>query len=167
MRRATLLLAVTVLLPREAFAQASLASELKRCAAIGGIMDRLACYDRLAGQPPGAAPSGPSPQFELQSPEDTVAEFGTDTIPQPEVPLKRSPLDSITAKVTGFRFDPRGHFIVTLANGQVWRQLEGDTIVPLLNKNKTYTATISRGFLGSYNLSFGNSGGLLKVVRVR
>jgi hypothetical protein len=156
-----LFLVATLSMLYPASAQDSLALQLRRCAAISGVMERVACYDRLAGQ------SATQPSSRSESGGDAVASFGADTIPEPVAPPKRSPLNSITAQVTEFHFDSAGHFGVTLSNGQAWKQIEGDTNAPLLHKDKVYTATVSRGFLGSYDLSFSTLTGLFKVVRVR
>ncbi len=90
-------------------------------------------------------------------PQNAAAEFGADTLPQAApTPPPRSPLESITAQVTDFRFDARGHFIVTLSNGQEWQQIEGDTANVPLRKSLTHTATISRPALWSYSIHFDN-----------
>src|ERR1700721_397189 len=86
---------------------------------------------------------------------------------RPPVPVPRSSLESITSPVTDFSFDVRGHFIVTLANGQIWRQIEGDTVNVPLRKDRTHTATVSRAVLGSYSIHFDDPRGLFKVLCVR
>lgn len=165
MRCILVLVTVSAIFPSAPLpAQDSLTTTLHQCSAITASVERLACYDRLAGHPISAAPQ-PAPSPPAGNP---VSDFGLDTIPQPKpMPAPRSPLDSITSQVTDFTFDVRGHFIVTLANGQIWREIEGDTVNIPLRKDRTHTATISRAVLGSYSIRFDNPRGLFKVLRVR
>ena len=89
---------------------------------------------------------------------------GTPATPQNTPPPA---LDSITAAVTDYAFDPYDKFIVFLDNGQVWKQLEGDTgIKARFVKGGTNTVVISRGFMGSYNITI-NDGPAYKVRRVK
>ena len=77
-------------------------------------------------------------------------------------------VDSITAGVSEFAYNPFGRFIVFLDNGQVWKQIEGDVdraVFPKLGKDNK--VTISRGFIGSYNLTINDSAKVFKVTRVK
>ena len=71
------------------------------------------------------------------------------------------------AAVTDFAYNPYGRFIVFLDNGQIWQQLEGDTDRARFSKSKKDMVTISRGFLGSYNLVIGDHSGMFKVKRIK
>lgn len=76
-------------------------------------------------------------------------------------------LDHIDSYMAKYSFDRYGIFTVTLANGQVWRQISGDTSYAHWNKPaQSYAVHISRGFLGSYNFQVKHSPGLFKVERV-
>ena len=67
-----------------------------------------------------------------------------------------------------FTFDKKGIFTVTLSNGQVWRQLSGDTsFAHWTEPPSKYNVSISRGLLGSYNLMVRNDPGMFKVHRIR
>jgi hypothetical protein len=173
MRRPFLLpVCMAVSFPGPLWAQSALPAQLHQCAAIVGSVERLACYDGLArGAPPAAtAPLPPAQNVQRPAPppQNAAADFGADTLPQAApAPPQRSPLESITAQVTDFSFDARGHFTVTLSNGQVWKQIEGDQVGVALRKDLTHTATISRAILWSYSIRFDNPRGLFKVVRVR
>ena len=155
-------------------------------------MDRLACYDEVArgvtgnaaasrpvppapampAYPAAAAAPPPAPQaqpgfgYNSNAParQTTPETFGAENIQRP---APAGPVNSITAAVTDYKFTPQGRFIVTLANGQVWQQIEGDVAHPLLNHNHTRSVRISRGLLGSYNLSFSDQTGRFKVERTR
>jgi hypothetical protein len=57
---------------------------------------------------------------------------------------------------------------VFLANGQVWRQLQGDADRARFRTNpKDNTVTISRGAFGSYSLTLNGSDKVFKVTRVK
>lgn len=168
----------------------SLSEQLQRCLRVYGVMDRLACYDEVArgvaGNAPASRPAPPTParpanpaiaaapapqaqpgfgyNGNAPSRQTTPETFGGENLQRP---APAGPVDSITAPVTDYKFTPQGRFIVTLANGQVWQQIEGDVARPLLNHNHTRSVTISRGLLGSYNLSFSDQTGWFKVERTR
>ena len=174
MRQNLILLILAALCsPTPLWAQDSLSTELRACAAIVGSVERLSCYDQLARRPVPALSPPPVqvPQRPVSPPlsaRNDPADFGVDTLPEAvPAPPARSPLESISSAVTDIDFDTKGHFIVTLANGQMWRQIEGDTVNVPLRKDLTHTATISRAILWSYSIHFDNPRGLFKVVRVR
>jgi hypothetical protein len=76
--------------------------------------------------------------------------------------------DHVVARMTSYQFDRQGWFTVTLDNGQVWRQLPGDTTSAGWKKPApTYQVRITHGFFGSYNLHVQEAPGLYKVERVR
>lgn len=108
--------------------------------------------------------------------QTTPGQFGADNLPaqpapqaapgaaatQPEAPQQ---IDSITATVTDYSFNPFGKFIVFLDNGQVWK--EDDTGRAHFAKDGTNTVRIERGLLGSYNMYVNDSDKLYKVTRVK
>jgi hypothetical protein len=81
--------------------------------------------------------------------------------------LQRQP-EKIVAPMLEYKFDKDRHFTVTLANGQVWRQIAGDDVVARWDKPaRSYSVIISRGMFGSYNLQVAKMGGVYKVHRAR
>jgi hypothetical protein len=73
----------------------------------------------------------------------------------------------VVSRVVSYVFDRYGIFTVTLSNGQIWRQISGDTKYAHWNGSAAnYTVVISRGALGSFNLRVLKSPGLFKVERV-
>jgi hypothetical protein len=170
----------------------TLPEQLQRCFKVYGVMDRLACYDEVARGVAGntaisrpAAPAMPAnpataaalpPRLNQAQPgfgynasapsrQTTPQTFGSENIQRPTAPA--GTVDSITVAVTGYSFTPQGRFILTLANGQVWQQIEGDVGQPQLKTKHARNVTISRGLLGSYNLSFSDQTGRFKVDRTR
>jgi len=56
-------------------------------------------------------------------------------------------------RMASYHFDARGFFTVELANGETWRQLDGDsTYAHWFKKPETYVVTVTSGALGSSNL---------------
>ena len=106
------------------------------------------------------------------SPEQqtTPEKFGADQMPPPEPAQSSAPqeIDSITAQVSDVAFTAFGKFIVILDNGQIWRQIEGDSDVAHFKKNPAdNTVTITRGAIGSYNLTINGREKVFKVKRVK
>jgi len=166
---------------------------LQKCARVSDDKARLACYDSLAkpaevalSRPPEPreADHPPTPQeqkawfgFDLSglfgsspSQQTTPQKFGSENLPSThaKVAAAETELDNITAGVAELAFTPFGKFILILDNGQVWRQLQGDADTAHFKKpagnNKV---TISRGFIGSYNLMINDSTKTFKVERLK
>lgn len=170
---------------------------LSGCAGIADSGARLACYDNLAPQVKAALAAAPSavaakapPTEEEQrswfgfdmgglfgsSPaqQTTPQQFGAENTeaakeardnPPPGGP---QPIDSISAKLTEYAFNPFGKFVVFLDNGQVWKQIQGDSDHAHFQRNPAEnTVTISRGFIGSYNLTINDSNKIYKVTRLK
>lgn len=162
-----------------------------KCAAIAEDKARLACYDGVAphvkealSTPPenlGRAPTKEEEEswfgFNLAnlfgaspSQQTTADQFGADKLPSTHAKedAAAQEVESISSPVTDYAYTPFGKFIVFLKNGQVWRQAEGDADHALFHRNPTdNTVTVSRGALGSYNLSLNDSDKRYKVDRVK
>jgi len=167
---------------------------LQKCAAVTDDKARLACYDALvrpaqeamAHPPePGEATHPPTKEeqkswfgFDVSGlfgarPEQqtTPKQFGSENLPstRQKVEQAEQEVDRITAGVTEYAFTPFGKFIVFLDNGQVWRQIQGDSgDKPMFHRNaKDNKVTIERGLIGSYNLTLNDSTRSYKVERVK
>jgi hypothetical protein len=101
----------------------------------------------------------------------TPAEFGAESVPAPKEapggPPVSEPLDQITANVTSVAFSGTGLFTVTLDNGQLWRQVKGGSGTARFSRDGHESVTISRGFIGSYNLVVAGQNMTFKVRRVQ
>jgi hypothetical protein len=153
-------------------------TEFAKCAAITDSAQRLKCYDDAARAksapaapaPPAAAPAKPAgtqaEKFGLPAPPvpvTKVEQFG-----KPEPPPPEPEITQITSSVIEFGKTPYGKAIFTLANGQVWRQLDADSsdvLIPAVGS--TMKVTIERGFFNSYNLIIDGRNGLIKVTRLK
>jgi hypothetical protein len=78
-------------------------------------------------------------------------------------------LGYVTAvRMASYRFDAHRIFTVTLANGQTWRQLDGDVYAANWNKAAAnYVVDIKPGAFGSHNLSVHGQPHVFKVEQVR
>jgi hypothetical protein len=109
--------------------------------------------------------------------QTTPKEFGNERLapPPPPAPVPGQPapppppqvIDSITAVVSDYAFNPFGRVVIFLDNGQIWQQLQGDTDVAHFRKRGPNSVTISRGLLGSYNLQVNDSAVMIKVKRLK
>lgn len=160
-----------------------------RCAAVADGQARLACYDKIAPRlkealatPPTALDHEPTKAeqeswfgFDIgdlfgggSSAPTTPEQFGKERTEEHKAVREREEIDSIAAGVTEVAFTPFGQFIVFLDNGQVWRQLQGESErAHFRAKAADNKVTISRGALGSYNLKVNDSVMIYKVTRVK
>lgn len=143
-------------------------AELAHCMTMSGAVERLSCYDRVARQAVGAAPQAqatqsPAAQARVAPAIDPARDFGKEQLRSTPAPEN----DRITAEIADFQKDQRGRFTVVLQNGQVWRQMAGDTGAAQFQPGRTRQATISRGALGSYDLRFNDRNLTFKVQRLR
>ncbi len=174
--------------PAHAASRDDVLEALGRCAAVAENTARLSCYDRLAPRlkdalatPPAFLDRSPTKQeqeswfgFNLDdlfgggSGSTSSEQFGRERTAAAQATREREEIDSISSQVTDVSFTPFGQFIVFLSNGQVWRQLQGEAERAHFRSNaKENTVTISRGFLGSYNLKLNDSAKVFKVTRVK
>jgi hypothetical protein len=161
---------------------------MARCAAVADGQARLACYDAAAPRlkdalatPPASLGRPPTAQeqqswfgfdvgdlFGGGSSATTSGEFGKERTPEVQATREREEIDSISAHVSDVAFTPFGQFIVFLANGQIWRQVQGDADRARFSSPlKENTVTISRGAFGSYSLTVNDSNHVFKVTRVK
>ncbi|HEX4636153.1 MAG TPA: hypothetical protein VH189_08225 [Rhizomicrobium sp.] len=111
-------------------------------------------------------PDGPK-----RAPQRTVAEFGSESIANGGVhaypqPMDEDAIDAISARLANYDLSS-GALIVSLDNGQVWRQVGGDPVGHLQFAAARYVATISRGGSGAYALKLSGMGHSLPVRRIR
>jgi len=77
-------------------------------------------------------------------------------------------VDHISAQMASYSFNKLdGTFTVTLANGQVWRQVQGDTTYAHWHKPASrYYVNIEPGIFGSFDLTVNKIAGRYKVHRI-
>ena len=129
---------------------------LLQCTAISKDKERLSCFDE--------AISALKQETEVRAAkqqEKAVEEFGV------TVRAAEKELQELGDKVSEVRLDYNGRAIVTLENGQVWRQIQSSSR-PILSVeiDRIETATIKRAALGSYRMTVEPLGRSFKVRRV-
>lgn len=156
-----------------ATAQDSLPAQLLNCLQIPGVLQRLACYDRVAHSVSPAPRTAEKPVARAAPPASYAVPpaaytapptgLGSERLPRTASAPKRA--QEMTAGVASVSYDARGRFTITLDNGQVWRQLEGDTGV--LQGSRISAVRISRGALGSYDLNVIGRNATYRVLRLQ
>ena len=123
-------------------------------------------FGRLLGSTPTPPPPA-QPRQQYAAPQVAAAtpdQFGRRAAPPPPIPETTG---RVTARMANYTFTGK-LFTVTLDNGQVWRQIDGDTaMAPLKQRPSSYIVTIRQGIFGSYNLTIQGDGGLYRVNRIR
>lgn len=158
----------------------------QRCWSLSDDKAWLACYYRAAQPmqaavnpmaPPVKAQAAPLPRVVAAPPrrsrswlgrmfnDDTARAPAPVTAPPPG--MAPVPTDHITARLASYSFSQTGVMTVTLDNGEVWRQVDGDGPPPRLkNAARSYVVTIRPGFIGSYSMTVSGQTGLYKVRRL-
>ena len=116
---------------------------IKSCATMRNDTERLACYDRAVAHIENgeAAPS----KENMFGASTSLA-----TPKKPERETQGEDLQQITGKVVAVSHSENGSVILTLDNGQVWRQQDSDaTLVIEIDDS----VTISRASLGTFRLT--------------
>jgi hypothetical protein len=127
----------------------------------GGDREWLNCYYAAAQSMRVQLRLPPAPQAKTATPPPLPATHGG--TPEADALAGRKRLDT---RMASYRFTKDGYFTITLENGQVWRQVVGDTTYAHWNKPAgSYVVHITEGFLNSYNLQVKNAPGLYKVLR--
>lgn len=131
--------------------------ELRSCLSIERNTERLACFDRgvavLLGTTTSGAPS-PESSFGLvaNTPKPNVAKVA-------EAP---DDVKTVRGRVTGVSESSMNGALITLDNGQTWRQISGSTMLLKVGDE----VEINRAALGSFQMIV-PSGRNGKVKRVR
>lgn len=158
---------------------------LESCAAIENPVERLACYDTLAGRLSGDMPkaSGTAPNVvdPMASKTDVIVQAApavtpTDSAVEPTpdaeaifgLEHKQKPeeeqLDELQLKWTKKKKDSYGKWNILLENGQVWRQTDSTRFS---FKNSEHWVVISRGLMGSFFLGEPEGHKQIRVKRVK
>jgi len=163
-------------------AEASALERAQACVTQSDDAQRLACYDAALrvgsdaessatanrAAPPVAqkAPASPLPAPTPADPTATESFGYSGDIAREKVDREAAAapkLKMLQARITAIEHLPLGEFVVTLDNGQVWRQKAKQSIGPLHVGDEV---TIRAGALGSFRLS-GSSNRSTLVQRVK
>ena len=130
------------------------------CRALPDAASRLACYDAMpVGAARTAAALAPAAAAAVgATPEQS---FGLRPVVQKKKEAQAETVQSTVAgEINGWSVGSR----ITLANGQVWRVIDGDAVLPTLKNPK---AEVSRGLLGAYFLQIAGYNSTARVARVQ
>ena len=148
-------------LPQDLATRDAVISAAARCGSVAAERPWLDCYYAAANPVRGllglAPVAGPAPAMLPAA---------------PPVRVRRDPVTGADVegggRMTSYKFDPQGFFTVVLANGEVWRQVDGDTTYAhWFKKPESYVVTITEGAIGSSNLRIKGDPHSYKVRRVR
>ena len=164
----TLLLASTVL-PATAQDRPASTDSVYACAAIEADDARLDCYDEAVGALKQAEDAGEVVAVTREDVEKVRKEsFGFSIPSLPGLAASAfgdaGETESLTVPVAEVD-QVRGQFVVTLENGQVWRQTDSKDVF-YSAKRGVNEATIKSAALGSYMMKF-DRGVLVRVERVK
>lgn len=128
------------------------------CNSAAAGRDWLACF-YTAAEPVRARLGLTSTGSKTKSVAAPASSFGLRALPEKQP-------DKIAARMSKYEFNRAHLFTITLDNGQVWQQIEGDDRYARWDKRApSYAVVISRGMFGSYNLQVLKQGGVYKVRR--
>jgi hypothetical protein len=170
--------------PAQASSSNPLAAQLKRCASLADASVRLACYDTLAGiATPSAATAQAAPGPSSAGSSGTIPSSAAAAAPAaaaspstaPNIAdfvVRNGPLQAerdpvrekqMLAVVSAVSYRGRGELVVTLDNGQVWRQIQAADY-PLKPGDHV---EIDVAALGSYRLWTPSTRRATKVTRIQ
>jgi hypothetical protein len=160
-------------------------AKVAKCADVAAAVERLQCYDAAAAEAKTAmsAPAAAVPQQQAAAEDDegggVLEWFGLEskkpvTKPEefgkPPAPVASGPkeITEISSDVLELAKNAYGRSVFILANGQVWKQIDGDmTEVRDPGKGELMKVTIEKGLFGSNSLSIDGRRGIVKVRRVK
>ncbi|MEQ1755040.1 MAG: hypothetical protein ABL973_13005 [Micropepsaceae bacterium] len=173
------------ILPATASPAGDALTAVTNCMAIAGTDERLQCFDAAAAtaskvlddaKKQAAAQQQPESEGGLLSwfgfaPEEKPVtkpeDFGAHLVvgPQPGSPQE---ITEISSKVIEFAQNAHGKSIFVLENGQVWRQVDGDTTELYYREaDGPMTVRIEKALFGSFSLHVEGKTSAIKVRRVK
>jgi hypothetical protein len=142
--RSTIFAALICVAATSGTGAAELPEPLEACVAMRRDSERLACYDR-AVEALGSGAAAPAP-----SPADMFgANVDTENSPE-DSDNKRDELRQISGSVISTRHGEDGMIILTLDNGQVWRQQDGNVTLTIDSGDPV---TVVRASMGTFRIT--------------
>jgi len=150
---------------------ADLAEQIAACRALDICAERMACYDAIVaddGDPPGTAamprpaPAPAARPVETPSAEELFGKSAEETQRSIAESAGDAALDQLEATITGIQEYGRDRVLVSLDNGQRWRQ----TAASSLRLDEGDSVVIRGASMGSYKLSKAGGKRTMRVERV-
>lgn len=172
---AATLAASLVALP--ALSQAASTKAIYDCAAISDDAARLTCYDTAVGNLKSAEEAGEITTVSRSDVEKVQREsFGFSIPSLPKLALPKlggskdkvddnGQLASVNFAVSNVRRDPYKKVVVTLENGQIWRQTDSNTVT-FSKRRGVKEATIKRAAMGSFKIKL-DGGPAFRAKRIK
>ncbi|MEM8771978.1 MAG: hypothetical protein AAGD92_10055 [Pseudomonadota bacterium] len=149
------------------------------CRSLDNDAERLRCFDestrsKLSANQSPAVNDDRGNQISSQAAQRAQSSsksddlFGTEDLINKSPEVEKRPR-SIRAKMVGLRFTNTGKYVMTLDNGQVWRQIPGDSrnlVLPSVTGDGI-PIIIKKGVLGSHSLRTQSSKRTIKVERLK
>ncbi len=157
-------LMAVIALAGAAGAAPSLELPLGLCAAKSDAGARLACYDAIAAQLKAGEISTAAAPPTAAKPVSPEAQFGADFIAKDDS-KQADEIDAISSPLKSFAYTQNGRAIVTLENGQVWRQIDGDS--SKFRAKEGEVVKIARAIFSSYSMTVSSHPGIIKVRRLK
>lgn len=137
-----------------AASSSALEEAIADCRVVTSAIGRLDCYDAIEL---GGVQAGTAAVIEtVDERPGEEEEFGF------EFDVKDA-LQSVTSDVTEVRKNAKGGLVLTLVNGQVWQQSDGQTLF----MDEGDTVTITRGAFSAFYLTKDGKGRRYKFARVQ
>ena len=132
---------------------------------------------RLPGLPFGNREAGDTGETVAAQPDTTppsVDGLGAEQVNarrsnRRSVQVAAAEADRVDSAIAAFDIIPYERLEITLANGQVWRQISADNqrVANRMRQNRDYTASIQEGRLGGYQLRINELSRIIRVERIR
>ena len=154
-----LTLSLLMLLSANSFAQDINTQALKACSMIENDFKRLVCYDQIiAGKSIDISTAKPPAMVEQSKAINKEEKFGLE-----HKNISANSDSEQIAHVKKAKKAPHGELVITLTNGQVWRQIGTDNFRVKADNE----VTIMRGALNSFLLKKMGSNKTIRVKRVK
>lgn len=141
----------------------TLANAMEQCRQVSNSLKRLVCYDQLAQRAGGLEDSEVPEIYRQRSvPGNAQANIGPSDVAQNpssqstfglEKQIRRqqsSEVPEISMIVAKVKEAPHGHLIITMEDGQVWRQNDAERFIIKPGQR----VTIERGIFGSFYMEY-------------
>lgn len=146
-------------------AGSSVTVDVGECVNLQSPEERFACYERQVGAARTAPPPAPPPGApESASAAEGRPEPAGDPVDATESPDKTAESQEFVATITALRQTVPNRYVITLDNGQVWRQTYTEWYP--LRPGLEVTLRPSR-WGGTFSLTAAEHGGFIQVQRVR
>ena len=149
--------------PQDAAARDAVMAAAGRCGSALGERPWLDCYYAAANPVRvllGLAPVTVASWSPAQQPQPVPRTVKTDLLGH----VGGKPVTLSVSRMASYHFDRNGLFTVTLENGEVWQQLDGDShVAHWTNTPRDYVVTITTGAFKSVNLTASDAPTAYKV----